>query len=217
MAKRARSDAQPTERRDSGSENGDGGNPRQADGDAKPADSGDTGFVVEPGSIVAETDAGSDSSTDRKRRSDAGRKRGPRAKAPDQVDLGSVAETISEIHSFLAFLTGVREFALDEAKEEHIKIARGLERVARHYDIPAIREPYLSWFLLFKTLGFVYGAHYHAYSERMRSEHARDVTPRAAVPAAPNAPQAKSAPQARTAKVVVPGFEHVGAVEIKLN
>lgn len=101
-------------------------------------------------------------------------------------------------------MTGVPEFALDEQKEEHTKLARAVARVAAHYDIPALDPVTHDWIMLFKCLLLIYGTRLLAYQMRTRAESARNITPKPglAQPApppppapAPQAPQGQAAPQ----------------------
>jgi hypothetical protein len=224
MAKRARHDTSDAEWRSGEPEIGNSIGDGKANDAAIVADSGGDGAIVEPSTVAGGT---GDSDPVRKRRADAGRKRGPRGEKTDKIDLGEFAEILSEVHSFLAFISSVPEFALDETVDEHNKMARAFSRVARHYDIPVLDPIVRDWIMLFKTLALIYGAHFMAYNERQRGNRAKNVTPLApAGRSAPlgTAPGAEGRAQNGAAeqgpivkKVVVPGFEHIGPVDIKVG
>lgn len=89
------------------------------------------------------------------------------------------------MHSGIAFLTGIPEIALDEKSDEHTKLARAVERVARHYDIPALDPITHDWLMLFKTLALIYGSRVLAYNMRVAGDRATPVKP---APSAVNQP-----------------------------
>lgn len=191
------------------------GDSSPVDGNAAPDNSGDGNDIVRP-ERLGNDDGNSGEPVGRKRRADAGRKRGPRSKT-DAADLGSLAEIISETHSMLAYMTGIQEMALDETKEEHVKLARAVNRVAAHYDLPAIDPKTRDWLLLAKTAGIIYGSRFMAYQARRGS--AKSAAP--AKPASAQTEVLKQAPPQQNAKtsgvyreVTIPGF---GSQRILVN
>jgi len=112
----------------------------------------------------------------------------------------------------LAFATGISEFALNEEKGEHEKLARAAERVARHYNIPVPDPVTRDWIMLAKTAGIIYGGRALAYYNRTQSAP-RAVPQRTVTPAqnpvrqAPNPPPAEQ-PQSKPVRTLidVPGF-----------
>jgi hypothetical protein len=132
----------------------------------------------------------------------------------------------------LAYLTSIPEFALDEEKQEHEKIARAIARVARHYDIPVLEAKTRDWLMLCKTLGIIYGSRIIAYNLRTRGDAAKTVKPAATIstrsqPATPQServqqttsPPPTKAPkqEPQFAEVVVPGFEHLGPQRVAIQ
>lgn len=99
----------------------------------------------------------------------------------------------------LAFLTGIQEFALDENKQEHEKLARAVSRVASHYNVPALDPVTRDWIMLGKTCAIIYGSRFIAY---------RSKKPAAAVQRAAPSATAKSTAPAQSG-VSIPGFEHL--------
>jgi hypothetical protein len=133
---------------------------------------------------------------------------------------------LSEIHSGIALMVNVPELALDEAQEEHIKLARAIERVKRHYDLPSISPVALDWFLLLKAAFMIYGSRLIAYNLRRRAEAAKVVSPPAVVKPAqpaptapppkaptpappPDAPVGMRPPPTHIRSAPIPGFENV--------
>lgn len=203
---------------------GSTGNESHNAGNAPDGDNGDTGgsdpgSVIEPGKLTS----GSSDNTgqrSRKRRSDAGQSRGPRAQKADATDLGSIAEIISEVHSMLALMLQTPELALDESKGEHEKLARALNRVAAHYNIPILDPKTRDWIMLAKTAGVIYGSRVMAVYLRMQAE--KIDKPKAAVTTPKETPRGSAvAPDAAVSGVItirpnpVPGFEHVRMPQMK--
>lgn len=176
MGRRTRSDPSSVDVGNSDNQDADGRN-HSIDGgsDIETAAGGGSdgsSSVVDPGSVGGN----SDSKPGRKPRSDRGKPRGSRAdKAEDKINLGDFAQIISEIHSGIALLANIPELALDESKDEHIKLARAIERVKRHYDLPSVSPIALDWFLLLKAVFMIYGARLIAYNLRTRAENARPI------------------------------------------
>ena len=189
------------------------GGPETTDGEAGQSDNptrkpdGAGGQTIDPAAIAGSgpaSAAGTETGGERKPRSDRGRERGPhkqkRTFDDNLGDLTSIAEWISEIHAFAAFVTGMTELNLDESKGEHVKIATGLQRVARHYDLPGVDPKTADWMNLCKVLAAIYGRRLYTFTMRTRSEAAKDVTP-AAPPSAqapPQAPPQNAAPAPMT-------------------
>lgn len=229
MARRARSIASDPPIGNSDGENPDGGNRGVNSGvpDTDAATGGDSGTVINPASV-----GGSDNDSEprqRKQRSDRGKPRGARSEKADKIDLGDFAQILSEIHSGIAMMANIPELALDEASGEHTKLARAIERVKRHYDLPNVSPIAVDWFMLAKTAGLIYGSRIIAYNLRQRAENARPINQPAQVqtsaPAAPAAPKAPNAPPVQPAQPVrftpppgavraapIPGFENVDIV-----
>jgi hypothetical protein len=231
MARRTRSNTPIAPVGDSVAENQDGSE-RSNDGGGVDAASGpgSDGTVIEPGAIAGGSDNG-DQSRQRKHRSDRGAKRGPRGEKADKIDLGDFAQILSEVHSGVALMTNIPELALDETSEEHIKLARAMQRVIRHYDLPSVDAKTLDHFLLAKTLCVIYGTRLIAYNMRRRAERARAVNPPPALgakqsptatqasppppmpvnPASPTVPTKApfAPPPTHIRSAPIPGFEHI--------
>jgi hypothetical protein len=94
----------------------------------------------------------------------------------------------------LAFATGIPEFALDESKGEHEKLARAAERVARHYNIPALDPVTRDWIMLAKTAGIIYGSRTLAYLNRTSAQRAAPAARAVPQPRQPETPAAPVAP-----------------------
>lgn len=191
MARRARSDTPKSDDGNSDGESPDGGNRSVDSGlpDTPTTDpSGPGDSVIDPASIAG--NSGDSEPRKRKQRSDRGQPRGSRSEKETKIDLGDFAQILSEIHSGIALFAGIPEIALDESADEHVKLARAIERVKRHYDLPSVSPIALDWFMLLKTFGLVYGSRIIAYNMRMRAENARPINPTPSVTAhAPNSPQ----------------------------
>jgi hypothetical protein len=195
MAKRARPTPPDFTLGDSEPENGDGGNNGTdggSGGETSADSASDSGSVINPGTIAG--NSGDSGTRQRKQRSDRGKSRGPRSEK-GSIDLGDFAQILSEIHSGIALATSIPEIALDESAEEHIKLARAIERVKRHYDLPTVTPVALDWFLLGKAILLIYGSRIIAYNMRMRANNAKPVNnPPAMVNAKPNQPQPSAPP-----------------------
>lgn len=76
------------------------------------------------------------------------------------------------MHQMLASMTGVAEFELDT--DEAKKLGRGIQNVARHYDIPATQKT-IDWTNLAMIVAGVYGTRIMAYRMRVAAtRNARD-------------------------------------------
>jgi hypothetical protein len=152
--------------------------------------------VVDPADVgtgsdrTAETDSGSAA---RKRRGRPRGSRNGRKAASNDLDVASLAEWVSEIHSMIAWATGTPELALDEASEEHVKLTRAATRVLRHYDIPAMSAEALDWASLVKVCAALYVPRIGAIAMRRKLEAAPKKPPPAASSSAPS----PAAPQQR--------------------
>lgn len=230
MARRARSVAPDIALGNSDGKEPDGGDRSVDSGvpDTNAAPGGDSGSTIDPASFGGSNNDSEPRS--RKQRSDRGRPRGPRSEKADKIDLGDFAQILSEIHSGIAMMVNVPELSLDENSQEHIKLARAIERVKRHYDLPNISPVAVDWFMLAKTAGLIYGSRIIAYNLRRRAENARPINQPAQVqtstparpdapPRAPNAPPTQAAQPARftpppgaVRAAPIPGFENIDIV-----
>jgi len=186
------------------------------------------GTVIEPSAVIGDagTASGNENSNNpggRKPRSDRGKKRGPRTAKEDKIDITVFSETISEIHSMLAYFTGIPEMALDEKSGEHEKLGRAISRVARHYDMPNIDPVKYDWFMLFKTMVLIYGSKWMIYNSKNKGKKQDNVTSgqaqgsdKPATQAVNKSPKpAQNNPGVRS--VTIPGFENMGPVIVPLN
>ena len=91
--------------------------------------------------------------TGKRRRSDAGRARGPRKSAP--LDLTDLKDLILMAH--VGFAVAFRSPDLELAETEGEKLAAAVQKVARHYDIPDIASETKDWIGLIICCGAIYG------------------------------------------------------------
>lgn len=111
---------------------------------------------------------GSDNTTNRKPRSDRGRKRGPRSGSANQtVHLGGFEDAILAVHMALAGIAKCPELELDE--DEAKKVTGALDRLAQHYDVQP-SESAKVWINFAGAMASVYGPRAIAIKKRLESE-----------------------------------------------
>lgn len=131
-------------------------------------------------------DNGNAGGSGRKRRSDIGKRRGPRGtnqKAGLEID-GLTAVLLSS-HALLAGLTQARELELDE--KEAKQLATALNGVAVYYDT-VVSAKAMAWINLTQAVGLIYGTRLFAIRQRRQEERLRRR------PATPPPPQATAKP-----------------------
>lgn len=107
------------------------------------------------GDTGSSSGTGTEINSGRRRRSDAGRIRGPRTtKASVQAGLGGFDDAIFAIHLFLAGICRSPELELDQ--EEAKKVTEALDRLSSHYNV-APSETTRVWMNFVGAMGSVYG------------------------------------------------------------
>ncbi len=230
MAKRSRrgsrdtidGNSQPEQPSDDAERTGGG----SADETEQPAAGG--GSVIDIGAAGDDPDGNdADSSGERKRRSDAGRKRGAYKKT-NKVDLGEFSEIIRELHIGLAAFTACPELELDPKEDEHKKVADALARLAEYYEITKIvgvaTHPLVG---VARIMWAIYIPRIIAIRMRFAMERARNVTPAASTLARPPAPQQPPKPAAPPAPgapapthmraAPIPGFENAPPIDVPVT
>jgi hypothetical protein len=77
------------------------------------------------------------------------------------VDLGDFADILLTAHAFMANTFHSPKVLITE--EESRKLAEASQRVARHYDMPAVAQQTKDWIGLGLAIGAVYGPRVSAY------------------------------------------------------
>lgn len=147
-------------------------------------------------------DNGNAGGSGRKRRSDIGKRRGPRGtnqKAGLEID-GLTAVLLSS-HALLAGITQARELELDE--KEAKQLATALNGVAVYYDT-VVSAKAMAWINLTQAVGLIYGTRLFAIRQRRQEERAKR---RAASPAAPPPNTQRPASEANSGKPPQPQQE----------
>ena len=132
--------------------NGDHGDDDGSTATGATADRG-SGDAIDPSSLVAGNEGGG-----RKRRRDAGVKRGRRGKskaAAASLDSENIAKVLFNIHAMLARLLSMPAIKLTE--DEALRFGDAIQQVNAYYDWSAIPEKYFVWGNLVMTAGEIYG------------------------------------------------------------
>lgn len=104
----------------------------------------------------ASAGTGSNSDTGRKRRSDAGTRRGSRTRRTSATETtNSVASMLFTLHLGMATFLKSEYVALSE--DESQNLAKAITRVTQLYDIPVMGEKAMAWTNLLMVAGTVYG------------------------------------------------------------
>lgn len=165
------------------------------------ADNGNGGETVNPATAsnsssepVGDSANGNaaDSGAGRKRRSDIGKRRGPRSGNSNKgssarLEIEGVSTLLLSTHAMLAGLTRTTELQIDKAEADHL--AKGIADVAAFYDT-VISPKTLAWINLTQIAGIIYGPRMFLISARRQQERAAR---RAARPAQPQQPMANGA------------------------
>lgn len=108
----------------------------------------------------------------------------------------------------LATITGNANIAIET--DEAQKLATAMQRVARHYDVPGMKQETLDWIGLIQTAGAIYGSRIMAAKmERAAKKAAEPAKPEPIRPKDPTRPQQE--PQRAAASI--PGL---GSVSVEL-
>jgi hypothetical protein len=158
------------------------------------ADNGIGGEAVDPGTASNATtasvgtdggngDTGGDNRNGRKRRSDIGRKRGPRGGAKAKasgLEVNGLSAILYSGHAMLAGITSTAELALDKAEAD--QLAKAAADVAQFYDV-GVSGKTLAWINLTQCVGMIYGTRLFAIRQRRQNDRMRRPTGPAPQPA----------------------------------
>lgn len=111
----------------------------------------------------------------------------------------------------LATITGNSRLVVEP--EEAQRLATALQRVARHYDVPGMKQETLDWIGLIQTAGAIYGSRIMA----ARFERMSEPNPKAGMKAEAKVEPIKPGPSAPTPPAARPVPAHIpglGDVEI---
>jgi hypothetical protein len=136
--------------------NGDWVSEGNTDGTVGPDFSVDPGAIGTSGNGNADGNANGDGARGtRKRRSDAGRKRGPRSASKTALDLGTWTSIILTAHAGLASAINVPMLAISHDEAE--RLAKAIANVAELYDLPVLSPEAQAWANLVVAAGSIYG------------------------------------------------------------